>query len=78
MSLLDDALALFSYTSIDDITVNNLKKALKKALLSAHPDKNDGNDTDIDRILQSYVYLYHGEVTLCVAVTKNLKRQLVR
>jgi hypothetical protein len=57
MSLLDDALALFSYTSIDDITVNNLKKALKKALLSAHPDKNDGNDTDIDRILQSYVYL---------------------
>jgi len=31
----------------------------------------------IDKI-QSYVYLYHGEVTLSVAVTKNLKRQKER
>jgi hypothetical protein len=56
MSLLQHSLELFGFSSIDEITVENLKRGLKNALLEAHPDKG-GNVDDIDKLLNSYVFL---------------------
>lgn len=56
MSELQSALELFGFISIDDITVDSLKKAFKTHILRAHPDK--GGDSDLfDQMLRSYMYL---------------------
>ena len=56
MSELQHALELFEFLSIDDVTVNSLKKAFKTQIIRAHPDK--GGDADLfDQMLRSYMYL---------------------
>jgi hypothetical protein len=56
MSLLQHSLELFGFSSINDITPIVLKKALKTKLMNAHPDKG-GDENDIDKLLNSYVFL---------------------
>lgn len=56
MSELQHALDLFEFLSIDDVTVNSLKKAFKTHILKAHPDKG-GNADLFDQMLRSYMYL---------------------
>jgi hypothetical protein len=56
MSELEHALELFEFLSIDDITINSLKKVFKAHILKAHPDK--GGDSELfDQMLRSYMYL---------------------
>ena len=56
MSELQHALELFEFLSIDDVTVNSLKKAFKTQIIRAHPDK--GGDANLfDQMLRSYMYL---------------------
>lgn len=56
MSELQHALELFEMSSIDDVTVDSLKKAFKKMALKAHPDKG-GDATEFDEMLAGFVYL---------------------
>ena len=56
MSELANILELFGFLSIDDVTLETLKKSFKTRILEAHPDK--GGDADrFDTLLHSYVYL---------------------
>lgn len=56
MSELQNALDLFGLLSIDNVTVETLKKAFKTHIIKAHPDK--GGDTKLfDDMLHSYIYL---------------------
>lgn len=56
MSELQYALELFEFLSIDDITLETLKRAFKTHILRAHPDK--GGDGELfDQMLRSYMYL---------------------
>lgn len=56
MSELASVLELFGFLSIDEVTVDSLKKSFKARILLAHPDKG-GNDIVFDKMLRSYVYL---------------------
>lgn len=56
MSELSSVLELFGFLSIDEVTVDSLKKSFKTRILSAHPDKG-GDDAIFDKMLRSYVYL---------------------
>lgn len=56
MSELQHALELFEFISIDDITIESLKKAFKKMALKSHPDKG-GDPIEFDRMLAEFVYL---------------------
>ena len=56
MSELAKTLELFGFLSIDDVTLDSLKKSFKTRILEVHPDK--GGDADLfDKMLHSYVYL---------------------
>lgn len=56
MSELAKTLELFGFLSIDDVTIDSLKKSFKTRILEVHPDK--GGDADLfDKMLHSYVYL---------------------
>lgn len=82
MSELQHALELFDFLSIDDITVESLKKAFKTNILKAHPDK--GGDSDLfDKMLGSYIYLTDtiqrisgGRATLQNVVTPDELKEL--
>lgn len=50
------ALELFGFLSIDDVTQDSLKKSFKTRILESHPDKGGDADT-FDNMLHSYVYL---------------------
>lgn len=53
---LSKTLELFGFLTIEDVTLDSLKKSFKTRILEAHPDK--GGDTDsFDTLLHSYVYL---------------------
>lgn len=56
MSELASVLELFGFLSIDEVTVDSLKKSFKTRILQAHPDKG-GDDILFDKMLRSYVYL---------------------
>lgn len=56
MSELTEALRLFGFLSIDEISANSLKHAFKASILKAHPDKG-GESELFDKILSGYVYL---------------------
>ena len=56
MSELASVLELFGFLSIDEVTVDSLKKSFKARILLAHPDKG-GDDIVFDKMLRSYVYL---------------------
>jgi curved DNA-binding protein CbpA len=56
MSELQHVLELFEFVSIDDVTGDSLKKAFKKKVLKAHPDKG-GDATEFDGMLAGFVYL---------------------
>jgi curved DNA-binding protein CbpA len=56
MSELQYVLELFDFISIDDITVDSLKKAFKKKVLQVHPDKG-GDAIEFDGMLAGFVYL---------------------
>jgi len=56
MSELASVLELFGFLSIDEVTVDSLKKSFKTRILQAHPDKG-GDDVIFDKMLRSYVYL---------------------
>lgn len=56
MSELASVLELFGFLSIDEVTVDSLKKSFKTRILQAHPDKG-GDDAIFDKMLRSYVYL---------------------
>lgn len=56
MSELQRALELFNLLSIEDVTVNSLKKTFKTHILKSHPDKG-GNADLFDEMLRSYMYL---------------------
>ena len=56
MSELASVLELFGFLSIDEVTVDSLKKSFKTRILQAHPDKG-GDDIVFDKMLRSYVYL---------------------
>jgi len=56
MSELASVLELFGFLTIDEVTVDSLKKSFKTRILQAHPDKG-GNDDIFDKMLRSYVYL---------------------
>ena len=56
MSELESVLELFGFISIDEVTVDSLKKSFKLRILQAHPDKG-GDDAIFDKMLNSYVYL---------------------
>lgn len=56
MSELAKTLELFGFLSIDDVSLDSLKKSFKTRILEVHPDK--GGDADLfDKMLHSYVYL---------------------
>lgn len=82
MSELEHALILFDFLSIDDVTVNSLKKAFKTHILQAHPDKG-GNAELFDKMLSSYVYLTEtvqrisgGRATLQNVITPDELKEL--
>jgi curved DNA-binding protein CbpA len=56
MSELASVLELFGFLTIDEVTVDSLKKSFKTRILQAHPDKG-GDDAIFDKMLRSYVYL---------------------
>lgn len=56
MSLLEHSLKLFGFLSIDDVNEVNMKRAFKAAILRSHPDKG-GDENDVEKLLNSYVYL---------------------
>jgi curved DNA-binding protein CbpA len=56
MSELDNALKLFDFLNINDITNDSLKKAFKKKVLQVHPDKG-GNSNEFDTILAAFIYI---------------------
>ena len=56
MSELASVLELFGFLTIDEVTVDSLKKSFKTRILQAHPDKG-GDDIVFDKMLRSYVYL---------------------
>jgi len=56
MSELAKTLELFGFLSIDDVTLDSLKKSFKTRILEVHPDKG-GNADLFDKMLSSYVYL---------------------
>jgi curved DNA-binding protein CbpA len=56
MSELQHVLELFEFITIDDVTADSLKKAFKKKVLKAHPDKG-GDSTEFDGVLAAFVYL---------------------
>ena len=56
MSELASILELFGFLSIDEVTVESLKKSFKLRILQAHPDKGGKADC-FDKMLNSYVYL---------------------
>ena len=56
MSLLQHALDLFEYKSMEDVTVESLKKTFKKQVVTSHPDKG-GSEADFDMLLSTYLYL---------------------
>jgi len=56
MSELAGILELFGFLSIEDVTIDSLKRSFKQRILEVHPDK--GGDADLfDTMLHSYVYL---------------------
>lgn len=56
MSELAGILELFGFLSIEDVTLDSLKRSFKQRILEVHPDK--GGDADLfDTMLHSYVYL---------------------
>ena len=56
MSYLHHSLELLHFRSIEDVTSESLKKAFKKTILTAHPDKG-GSEQSFDELLGAYVYL---------------------
>lgn len=56
MSLLQHALDLFEYKSMEDVTIESLKKTFKKQVVTSHPDKG-GSEADFDMLLSTYLYL---------------------
>ena len=56
MSYLQHSLELLHFRSIEDVTSESLKKAFKKTILTAHPDKG-GSEQSFDELLGAYVYL---------------------
>jgi curved DNA-binding protein CbpA len=56
MAELESCLQLFEFLSIEDVTADSLKKAFKKKVLKAHPDKG-GDATEFDGMLAAFVYL---------------------
>jgi len=56
MSELAKTLELFGFLSIDDVTLDSLKKSFKTRILEVHPDKGGSADL-FDKMLSSYVYL---------------------
>jgi len=56
MSELASVLELFGFLTIDEVTIDSLKKSFKTRILSAHPDKG-GDDAIFDKMLRSYIYL---------------------
>ena len=56
MSFLQHSLALFGYSSIEDITAESLKKTFKKCVIKTHPDKG-GKEGDFESILDAYLFL---------------------
>jgi hypothetical protein len=56
MSELQPTLELFGFTSVDELTVDSLKKSFKTHIVKAHPDKG-GNPEVFDKMLAGYIYL---------------------
>jgi hypothetical protein len=56
MSELSKTLELFGFLSIEDVTLDSLKRSFKTRILEAHPDKGGDSDS-FDTLLHSYVYL---------------------
>lgn len=56
MSDLSHALELFGFLSLDDVTVESLKRSFKNNIVKIHPDKG-GDAEKFDDMLHSYVYL---------------------
>ena len=56
MSYLNHSLELLHFSSIEEVTSESLKKAFKKTILTAHPDKG-GSEQSFDELLGAYVYL---------------------
>jgi len=56
MSYLQHSLELLHFHSIEEVTSESLKKAFKKTILTAHPDKG-GSEQSFDELLGAYVYL---------------------
>jgi hypothetical protein len=56
MSYLQNALELFNFKSLDNLTTESLKKSFKQQILVSHPDKG-GNEGEFDMLLSAYLYL---------------------
>lgn len=56
MAYLQNALELFEFKSMEEVSTESLKKSFKKQVLVSHPDKG-GHEGDFDMLLSAYLYL---------------------
>jgi curved DNA-binding protein CbpA len=82
MSELAHVLELFDFLTIEDITLDSLKKAFKKKVLKVHPDKG-GDANEFDEMLTAFVYLSEtfqringGRLTLQNIISPEMVRDL--
>lgn len=82
MAELESCLQLFEFLNIEEVTADSLKKAFKKKVLKAHPDKG-GDATEFDGMLAAFVYLSEtfqrvngGRATLQNVISPEQLRQL--
>lgn len=56
MTTLEQSLEVLEYKSLDDVTMENLKKSFRRLALEEHPDRG-GNGSGFDQLLSSYLYV---------------------
>ena len=56
MSYLFHSLQQFGFSSLEEVTASRLKRAFKRTVAMAHPDKG-GDEGRFDAMLGSYIYL---------------------
>lgn len=56
MSSLEEALAWFDFTEVEQLTVESLKRQFKRTIIQHHPDRG-GSESDFDETIRMYEFL---------------------